>query len=534
MSDDLNSDTGFNPIVMDQISYNEDRFGPYSLDLQPQMLDMSALENVLGADAFRLSPATLANRVSNGDWIPARHLLYLSKIIAHRLTRGGARLIISLPPRHGKSELISHWTSIWCLDKYPHWELILASYGADLATDFGRKVRDTILMDADPLDGEGLLNCRINPNSTQVGRWHTTEGGGMRSVGVGGTMYGRGAHTLMIDDYFKNPEEAMSETHREKVFEWFTTIAMSRLAPGGNAIIIATRWHKDDLSGRLLRLPNSRWEEISIPVYAVDDGEDLLGRMPGEVLWPERYNDDAIMELKETMSSYFFSAIMMQDPKPSQSMSFDPKSVKMIAENHLPDVQFLKRVRSWDLAGTEDDGDWTVGTLVAKDVRNNNFYILDRERVRFKPGGVKALVHATAEHDGIQVRIVIEQEPGSAGKAVCEQYMTDLPEYSVHGVKHTGDKMVRLDPFFAAAEHGRVYMVVAPWNEEMKDELVEMPDGKFDDQADTLSQGYNDLFQKKSKAGTFGRTGLMKSVTGNMTSIAQSSGNIVTGVVFGR
>ena len=102
------SDDSSNPIVMDEPFYNEDRFGPYSLDMQPQMMDMSALEDVLGPDAFRLSPATLANRMSHGEWIPARHLLYLSKIIAHRLMRGGARLIISLPTRLGKSDLISH------------------------------------------------------------------------------------------------------------------------------------------------------------------------------------------------------------------------------------------------------------------------------------------------------------------------------------------------------------------------------------------------------------------------------------------
>lgn len=522
------TEDSFNSIVLDGPLHNEERYGPYSLDMQPHMMDMSALEDILGADAFRLSPATLANRVSHGEWIAARHLLYLSKIIAHRLARGGARLIISLPPRHGKSELISHWTSVWSLDQFPHWELILASYGADLATDFGRKVRDTILLDSDPLEGEGLLNCKLNPKSLNVGRWHTTKGGGMRSVGVGGTMYGRGAHLLLIDDYFKNPEEAMSETHREKVFEWFSTIAMSRLAPNGSAIVIATRWHPDDLSGQLLGLTNSRWEEIRIPVFAIDDGDDLLGRAPGEVLWPERYDDDAINELRETMTSYFFSAIMQQDPKPSKSMSFDPKSVTIIDECHLPHFKNLKKLRSWDLAGTQDDGDWTVGTKVARDTRNNNFYILDQERARLKPGGVEILVQGTMENDTNDTRVLIEQEPGSSGKAVVEGYMARNPAYSVHAIKHTGDKMTRLEPFFAACEHGRVYMVKGHWNDITLSELVEMPEGKHDDIADTLSQAYNDMFQKKSKAGTFGRNSKI------MDKVAVSSGNIVSGITFGR
>lgn len=526
----MSDSDAFNPIVLDEPLYNEAQYAPYSLDLKPQMMDMTALEGILGPDAYRLSPATLANRVSQGDWIPARHLLYLSKIIAHRLARGGARLIISLPPRHGKSELISHWTSVWALDQYPHWELILASYGADLATDFGRKVRDTILMDSDPMEGEGLLNCKLNKNSLNVGRWHTTKGGGMRSVGVGGTMYGRGAHLLLIDDYFKNPEEAMSETHREKVFEWFSTIAMSRLAPGGSAIVIATRWHPDDLSGRLNSLTNSRWEEIKIPAYAVQDEVDLIGRAPGEVLWPERYDIDAIEELRQTMTSYFFSAIMQQDPKPSRSQCFDPKNVKIIDEEFVPNDIHLKKLRSWDLAGTEGGGDWTVGTLIAKDVRNNNIYILAREREQFSPGKVENLVEGTMETDGITVKVIIEQEPGSSGKAITEGYIDRNPAYSVKGQTSTGDKFTRMEPFFAAVEHGRVFMVKAYWNQEMLDELVELPDGKHDDQGDTLSQGYNELFNRKAKAGTFGRNTNRK----GSVSVPAQSGQVITGVTFGK
>jgi predicted phage terminase large subunit-like protein len=428
------------------------------------------------------------------------------------------------------SELISHWTSVWALMHYQHWEIILASYGADLATDFGRKVRDTITADCDPYEGEHLLGIELKEDAQQVGRWMTKAGGGMKSVGIGGALYGRGAHLLLVDDYFKNPEEAMSEAHRDKVFEWFSTIAMTRLAPGGSAIIIATRWHKDDLSGRLLALPGSEWEEIQIPVR-IDTPEqlaaDLLGRQMGEVLWPARYSAEAIASLEATMTSYFFSAIMQQQPKPAASASFNPKNVTIV--DVLPDIKFLKNVRSWDLAGTQDGGDWTVGTGVAKDIRNNDFYIWDCKRKQLAPGGVKSLVEKTMDSDGKGVKVVIEQEPGSAGKAVIDSYVSENPAYSVHGTRHTGDKMTRLDPFLAAVEHGRVYMLRASWNQPMLDELVEMPDGKHDDQADTLSQGYNELFEKKAKAGTFGREG-----NSSIKASSVGSGEVVHGVTFGR
>lgn len=494
---------------------------------------MSQLEELLGPDAYRLTPATLAYKVSGGLWYPAPHLSYISAKIAYALHKGGARLIISLPPRHGKSELISHWTSVWSLDQWPTLEIILASYGADLATGFGRKVRDTIMHDQDSLEGAKLLNCPLNRSSLQVGRFHTEAGGGMYSVGLGGTIYGRGAGLLLVDDYIKNPEEAASETYREKIFDWFSTIAMTRLHPGGSVIIIATRWHKDDLSGRLLALPNSRWEEIKIPLRvdtAAQKEFDILGRDYGEVLWPKRYDADMVKEWENSMTSYYFAAIMQQEPKPSTSQHFERHWIKIVDE--LPHYSHLRLLRSWDLAGTEDGGDWTVGTKLALDVRNNNIYIVDRVRMQKAPGTVKNAVKEVAERDTTTTRIVIEQEPGSAGKAVIDEYIKMLPQYAVKGIRHTGDKFVRAEPFFAACEHGRVFMVRDTWNDEMLDELVEFSADdthKWDDQVDTLTQGFNEFFAKKASAGTFGRK-----KTGGEIEAVQSSSGVITGVTWGR
>ena len=124
----------------------------------------------------------------------------------------------------------------------------------------------------------------------------------MKRVGIGGAVNGRDANLFMVDDYFKNPEEAMNANTRDSIFEWFSSIALTRMAPNGSILVIATRWHKDDLSGRLLALPNSKWEEIRLPVYA--DKDDPIGRTEGELLWPERYSQDAIGEIQDTMMSF--------------------------------------------------------------------------------------------------------------------------------------------------------------------------------------------------------------------------------------
>jgi len=484
--------------------------------------DLAAL---LGPQSYKLTPATLANKVTHGQWQPAKHLMYLSGIIAEKLNKGGARLIISLPFRHGKSELSSIWTSIWYLMNNPTHDVMMTAYGKELSSDFGRKVRDIIIEDNDEIEGEHLLDLDVNPNSTNVSRWHTTKGGSMKSVGIGGAVNGRGANLFMVDDYFKNPEEAMNANTRDSIFEWFSSIALTRMAPNGSILVIATRWHKDDLSGRLLALPNSKWEEIRLPVYA--DKDDPIGRTEGELLWPERYSQDAIGEIQDTMSSFLFSAVMQQSPKESSSDSFKRDWIKVIKTQDTTPANLegsqLQFERSWDLAGTEGDGDYTVGTLLSRNTASNAVIIHDVIRVQKAPGGVQTLIESTMINDGPHVKVLIEQEPGSSGKAIADGYVSRNPGYAVKTKRSTGNKFTRMEPFFAACEHGRVSMVQASWNDDLLDELVAMPDGKHDDIGDTLSQGYNEFFEKKSKAGVFGRR--------NKTNHFKS-GNVVSGVVF--
>lgn len=494
-------------------------------------IDLSELEALMGPDAWKLTPATLATRVSRGDWIPAKHLLHISAKIAAALEKGNARLIISMPPRHGKSELCSVWLPVWILDRWPEKKVMALSYGADLAEEFGQRVRDIIMEDADPDEGQGLLNpkCHIRKDSARVNRFLTVSGGGMRSVGLGGAVYGRGADVLLLDDYYKNLEEAMSEAKRMSVFNWFATVAMSRIQKNGSAIIVATRWGTEDLSAQMLELTGSKWEEINLAAFANDN--DVLGREPGEALWPEFYDSDRLQELKETMGTFLFSAIYQQAPKKTASDNFDRDWI--IREKHAPPMENLRLLRSWDMAGTENSGDFTAGYKLAIDVTTNHFWILQGISVQYSPKKVEALVESTAIADGYETEILIEQEPGSSGKTVIEHYLTNvLAGYNARSVRHTGDKFTRALPFFAACEFKRVHMVEGEYCEKLLDQLTAMgPDGggKNDDDADSVTQGYNQFFAKVISAGTFGRR------PANQSKAPSGSGaRVITGATFGR
>ncbi len=464
-------------------------------------VDIRQIQHILGPTPYKLTPATLAHKMTAGKWLTPKHVLKLSAILAKSLTEGNARLIVSIPPRHSKSETGSIRTPVWYFDRNPSHKIGLCSYGADLATGFSRQVRDIIIQDHAENIGDNYLDVYIE--GKKVDDWTTTENGGMYAVGVGGTLYGRGVHVLFVDDYYKNPEEAESESYRNKVYDWFSVIASTRIEPGGSIVIIATRWHKDDLSGRLLKMPDSSWRELRIPGIAEEN--DPMGRAPGEALWPERYDIDALNSWRATMGSYYFDAIVQQKPRASKSNLFQDHYIQVIPE--APYGPDWVSYRSWDFAGTEEGGggDYTVGTRMLFNKTTRKVVIADIKRVQLTPGGVEELVIATAHEDTKNTKILIGQEPGSSGKAVVHNFASKLKGFSVEGIRETGSKFVRAQPFFAAAEHSFVSIVRGPYVAPFISELTSFPSGEHDDQVDTVSTGYNKVFDAKKTGGAFGR-----------------------------
>ncbi|MFA6371022.1 MAG: terminase family protein [Methanothrix sp.] len=272
-------------------------------------------------NAWRATPGTFAQRLSGGKWRLYRHLRELSFLLTQAVAGRCPRLIISMPPRHGKSALVSHWFPVWFLDLFPQYRVILASYESDYAASWGRKVRNTIQ------EHSGELRVEISGDSSAADRWDTTEGGGMNAVGTQGAVTGKGAQLLIVDDPHKDREQAESLTMREKVWDWWTGTARERLepmpwAPFGVVIVMATRWHVDDFTGRLVgrkvdaeaggQRYSPPWIEYRLPALA--ELEDPLGRQPGEALWPEKYPLPSLYAIKEDIGPYNWLSEYQQTP----------------------------------------------------------------------------------------------------------------------------------------------------------------------------------------------------------------------------
>jgi len=504
--------------------------GDSSIDLQ------LAAEGILDPrskefkQAIKLTPATLGHYRTKGGWIPAEHLLLVSSILANEISMGDARIIVEMPPRHGKSEEISVHTPIWFLEKFPWASVILSTYAADLSEGFGRRVRDAFLED----NGK-FLSTRVRDDIQRTSLFLTPEGGGMASVGIGGPITGRGAHLLLIDDYIKNYIEASSSVSLDAIWNWFITTAYTRLEPGGSCVILATRWVLDDLIGRLKEQDKEHmWTIIRMPAIAEKEG-DILNRREGEALWPQRYPIERLREIQRTIGNFMFSAMYQQDPKSPSETKADVEMLKEV--DTLPNPNAWRWARSWDLAATANKGDWTVGTLIGTDGRPGSptatTAIGDIVRGRWGPADVETHMLETAIADGVEIPIIIEQEPGAAGKAFAQHIATNvLRGYHVTIKPNSGNnKWIRAQPYIAAVTHGRVIALRNKWLKTHKEELKVFPDGKNDDTVDSAAQGFNHLHLTKIITPTWGRG---EKFTPDGVLIRPQAVKLVTGCVFGR
>jgi hypothetical protein len=269
--------------------------------------------------AYLASPAALAVKLSRGSWTPAPHLRLLNRALVRLAGRHIDRLVIAMPPRHGKSEFVSHWLPVWWLSLWAQQRVILASYEADFASTWGRAARNSIEANPDLLPRGSWLAG----DSSAAHRWNTRDGGGMTTAGVGGPITGKGADLFIVDDPYKGREDADSLIMRRRIWNWWQAVVATRLEPGGVVVLIQTRWHEDDLAGRLIA---DGWPAIRLPATA--DGLDPLGREweagdaldreLGEALWPDRYDLDALIAKRQEVGDYVYSALYQGLPTPTE------------------------------------------------------------------------------------------------------------------------------------------------------------------------------------------------------------------------
>ncbi len=406
------------------------------------------------------------------DW---QHLAYIRQHLDSVTSGDIDRLMLFVPPRHGKSEMTTIRYPVWRIADALDMRVIIGAYNQTLANKFSRKAR-RIATDY----GLSLSNER-----TAVEDWETTQGGGMRAVGVGGGITGQGGNLIIIDDPVKNREEANSETYRDKVWDWYTDDLYTRLEPGGAIILIMTRWHEDDLAGRILASDDApNWTVISLPALAEE--ADPLGRQPGAALCPQRYDEGQLERIHSVLGNSFY-ALYQQRPVAPEGEMFKRGWFEIV-----PAIPRLTQfVRYWDKAGTADGGAQTAGVKMC--VVDGLFYIVDVITGHWAAAERERVIRQTAEIDGNNTRVWIEQEPGSGGKESAEATIRNLAGYTVHADRVTGDKITRAEPFAAQAMAGNVKLVSGGWNQSFLNELTSFPQGKYKDQVDAASGAFNKL-----------------------------------------
>lgn len=434
----------------------------------------------------------------------ARRLEKFSDDVAKGLS---PRLMILMPPRHGKSELASRMFPAWHLGRQPDHEIIACSYNVSLAMSFSRKVKEVL---HDP-SYQTVFETRLHPDFQANEEWGiANHRGGYVAAGVGGGITGKGAHVLIIDDPIKNAEEADSPDVREKLWDWYGSTAYTRLAPGGGVLVIQTWWHDDDLAGKLQTAMKDddeadQFEVVKYPAIAeadeyLDEETDLIvydecparGRLlrrKGHALHPERYDIQKLQRIKKTIPSRFWAALYQQNPVPDDGGYFVKEQFR---RGRAPNARKCNIMIAWDFAISEKkQNDYTVGTVGLQD-DDDILHVVDQ--LRFKSGDAFFIVESIMNlaSKWYSPGLILGFEDGQIYRAIEALLKKRMREkrlyFSIEVLKPLTDKLVRARPLQARMQQGMVsFSDSAEWFDSLRTEMLRFPAGVHDDQVDSLA-----------------------------------------------
>jgi len=425
-------------------------------------------------------------------------------------------LAVFMPPQEGKSQRVSRRFVEWLLDHNPALRVAIVSYEMDLATRWGRDIKQDIRQEACGQakaghvcgGGCGKLHIDVRRDSMAASRWETPAGGGVYCVGIGGALTGRPVDVLIVDDPVKDRAAAESEKLRDTAWDWWESVALTRLAPGARVVLIQTRWHEDDLAGRIFSRPGPlRWRRLTIPAIAGDD--DPLGRAPGTELVSVRGREPGYFyNLQQGMSQYVFAGVYQQTPTAAEGNFFRRPTFRywrptkpwpdgrerIVCEGRLVTMADTWRFATMDVAASTRTGaDFTVVAVWAVTVEGD-LILLDRWRNRVADHNHFAMVRGLATRWGFDTLYVekswwsttVVQDARDAGVPVAP-LIADT------------DKVTRAVPAAGHLQAGKVWWPAETagcpcgncpggvWLDEWCDELAAFPRGTHDDQVDTFS-----------------------------------------------
>ena len=422
----------------------------------------------------------------------AHHRLIAQQLeaVAHGSVK---RIILTMPPRHGKSELASRHLPAWYLGKWPSKQIICATYNAEYAVEFGRDVRRIVQSDE---YGALYPDVKLAEDSKAANRWQTKQGGSYLAAGIGTGITGRGAHLAIIDDPVKDRADADSKLFRDRAWDWYRSVFYTRLMPNASIVLILTRWHDDDLAGRLLQEANTggeQWKILSMPALA--QGNDLLERKEGEPLWPEWYPLETLENIRRTMGAREWSALFQQTPIQEEGAYFQKAWIEdnfynreQVYRDFATGSMPLHIYGASDYAVTDSGGDYTVHLVVGVD-SSDTIYVLDMWRGQTESA---AWVEEAIDLMDRWKPLRWGEEAGQINKSIGPYLAKRMAERRVYCARETFssavDKATRARAIQARMSMGKVkWPQSAAWMDAWLYEATRFPAGTNDDIVDAIS-----------------------------------------------
>lgn len=416
-------------------------------------------------------------------------LATILQLALEKLERGeDVRLILECPPRHGKSDLATKKFTSWTLGKHPEWPIAVASYSGDLATKFGQETRD--IMQSPQY--QAIFETRLSQDSKAKGYWKTDEGGSYMAAGVGGAFTGTGFKLGIIDDPFKNREEADSKVIRDSRWDWYRSTFYTRQEGATGIIVIMTRWHTDDLVGRLLKQEKEarengeeyfdKWTRIRFPAIATED-EDF--RKKGDPLWPEKFPIEKLRITEKALGPYEFSALYQASPISSANQQFKEEWFKEITWERV-EIFNTRRFATIDTGGDDPDTSDSTGVVRNYIDSNNNWYIKGMKLVINSAEIINLIFRL---HDENFEEIGIEETLYT--KAIKPFFDIECKKRNIFPnvveLKHGGrNKELRIKGLIPRYKAGTIFHITGEC-QDLIDELVVFPKGAHDDVIDALA-----------------------------------------------
>lgn len=457
------------------------------------------------------TPSEIGKMVYKTKWQEPKHIQVLDKLLLKIANREIFRLIVNIPPRYGKSLMTSILFPFWYIGNFPESNVIVVTYQNKLAQIWGKRIRQLIFS-----HGDELFEIKLDPADRSASTMTIEKHNGkIICVGAGGLLTGLGADAIIIDDPIKNQKEALSIHQREALWDWFKATLFTRLEPNGVLLIVCTRWHEDDIVGRILASGNSteitqvnignfestnkanHWFILKLP--AISKENDPLGRLPGEALWKERFDIETINEQKKILGDFWFSALYQQEPIFSTGRIFKKENFHYFSlhdntivvpgmDNGIPSKEYYllqncSIFATIDLAvKTTESSDFTCAIVFAVS-RKKEIFILEVIRKKFE----------SADHLNLISSIYSRWKPVLIG-IESVQYQFSLIQTArrqgipVKELKADRDKIARSLPIATLVDSGSVmFLRDAPWLDEFERELLAFPNSHHDDQVDAFS-----------------------------------------------